>query len=86
MNSPSNDLLADRRFAWAKALAAEGDAAGAADLLEQVIERVPEWAPGWAALAEAYEGCENRQVAATAAWTIPAALSGPRSISRACRG
>ena len=74
MSSPSNDLLADRRFAWARALAAEGDAAGAADLLEQVIERVPDWAPGWAALAEAREGCGNRQAAAVAAWTRAAAL------------
>ena len=73
MSSPSNDLLADRRFAWAKALAAEGDHAAAADLLEQVIERVPDWAPGWAALAEAREGCGQTDEA-IAAWTRAAAL------------
>ena len=73
MSSPSNDLLADRRFAWAKALAAEGNAAAAADLLEQVVERVPDWAPGWAALAEAFEGCD-KPAAASAAWTRAAAL------------
>ena len=74
MSSPSNDLLADRRFAWARALAAEGDEAAAADLLEQVIERVPDWAPGWAALAEAREGCGDRPAATVAAWTRVAAL------------
>ena len=73
MSSPSNDLLADRRFAWAKALAAEGDVAAAADLLEQVVERVPDWAPGWAALAEACEGCDN-PAAASAAWRRAATL------------
>ena len=49
----SHDLLADRRFAWASALAADGDIEAAADLFGQVVERVPDWAPGWAALAEA---------------------------------
>ena len=49
----SHDLLADRRFAWANALAADGDVEAAADLFGQVIDRVPDWAPGWAALAEA---------------------------------
>ncbi len=73
MSSPSNDLLADRRFAWAEALAAERDFAAAADLLEQVIERVPDWAPGWAALAEARESC-GQPAAALAAWTRAAAL------------
>lgn len=73
MSSPSNDLLADRRFAWAEALAADGDLVAAADLLEQVIERVPDWAPGWAALADAREGC-NEPAEAIAAWTRVAAL------------
>ncbi|WP_237477808.1 class I SAM-dependent DNA methyltransferase [Lichenibacterium dinghuense] len=53
--SSSSDLIADRRFAWAKAYAEEGDHAAAADLLAQVAERVPGWAPGWAALGEARE-------------------------------
>ena len=79
MSSPSNDLLADRRFAWANALASDGDFAAAADLLEQVIERVPDWAPGWAALAEARESC-NQPADAVAAWTRAAALDFGRSL------
>ena len=55
MSSSSNDLLADRRFAWAKGMAEDGDFAAAADLFAQVVERVPAWAPGWAGLAEARE-------------------------------
>ncbi len=51
----SSDLIADRRFAWAKGYAEHGDHAAAADLLAQVAERVPGWAPGWAALGEARE-------------------------------
>ncbi len=82
MSSLSNDLLADRRFAWAKALAAEGDAAAAADLLEQVIERVPDWAPGWAALAEAREGSGYR-AGAIAAWSRAAALDPGGSLGAA---
>lgn len=67
MSESSNDLLADRRFAWAKALAAEGDHAAAADLLDQVVERVPAWGAGWAALGEARDRLGQTQ-AALAAW------------------
>ena len=35
---PSGDPLADRRFAYAQALAAGGDVAAAADLMEQALE------------------------------------------------
>ena len=35
--------------------AQDGDHAAAADLLAQVVERVPDWPPGWAALGEARE-------------------------------
>ena len=73
MSLSSNDLLADRRFAWAQALAEEGDHAAAADLLGQVAERVPNWAPGWAALAEARERGGDRD-GARAAWARAAAL------------
>ena len=55
MSSSSDDLLADRRFAWAKGMADDGDFAAAADLFAQIVERVPGWAPGWAGLAEARE-------------------------------
>jgi predicted TPR repeat methyltransferase len=55
LSSSSNDLLADRRYAWAKGLAEDGEFAAAADLFAQVVERVPAWAPGWAGLADARE-------------------------------
>ena len=73
MSSSSNDILADRRFAWAKALAEDGDHAAAADLLDQVVALVPRWAPGWAALAEARERAGD-PAGARAAWSSAAAL------------
>ena len=51
----SGDLIADRRFAYAKATADEGDWAAAAELLEQTLERAPHWAAAWFALGEARE-------------------------------
>jgi predicted TPR repeat methyltransferase len=48
----SGDLLADRRFAYADALAHDGDYDGAADLIAQVIERVPDWPVAWFRLGE----------------------------------
>jgi len=63
LSKTSNDLLADRRFAWATALAQGGDHAAAADLLEQVIALVP----AWAALAEARE-FDGRPGEAAEAW------------------
>ena len=49
-------------------MADEGDFAAAADLFDQVVERVPAWAPGWAALAEARERSGDA-AGARAAWT-----------------
>ncbi len=63
----SSDILADRRFAWAMALVSEGDDVGAADLLEQVVERVPAWAAGWAALGDARDRLGEKN-AAFGAW------------------
>ena len=51
----SGDLLADRRYAWAEAALAEGDAAAAADLAEQVLELAPRYAPAWFLLGRARE-------------------------------
>jgi predicted TPR repeat methyltransferase len=51
----SGDLRADRRFLYAEASAAEGDNAAAAELLEQCLEIVPDWAPAWFALGRARE-------------------------------
>lgn len=67
MSLHSDDLLADRRFAWAASLAQEGDFDAAADLLRQTLERAPHWAPAWAALAEAHEAA-GATAEAVAAW------------------
>jgi predicted TPR repeat methyltransferase len=48
----SGDVLADRRYERAKAYAAEGDRAAAADLLMQALERTPAFASGWFMLGE----------------------------------
>ncbi|GJD95285.1 class I SAM-dependent DNA methyltransferase [Methylobacterium iners] len=51
----SGDLLADRRYAYAEACLAEGDAAGAAEMAEQALERAPRFAPAWFLLGRALE-------------------------------
>ncbi|MGE4062624.1 MAG: methyltransferase domain-containing protein [Rhodospirillaceae bacterium] len=48
----SGNLTADRRYAYAQTLRAEGDAAGAADVIAQALELAPAWAEGRFALAE----------------------------------
>jgi len=64
----SGDILADRRFAWAQAAAAEGDHAGARDLLEQTLERAPGWAPALLALGDSLAALGEDELAARA-WT-----------------
>ena len=48
MNSPislsSGDVIADRRFEWARDREAKGDLTGAADLLLQALELAPAYA------------------------------------------
>lgn len=51
----SGDLLADRRFAYAQACLAEGDAASAAEMAEQALELAPRYAPAWFLLGRARE-------------------------------
>jgi predicted TPR repeat methyltransferase len=51
----SGDLLADRRYGFAMALAERGDREGAADLLVQAVEIAPQFASGWFALGELRE-------------------------------
>lgn len=48
----SGDVLADRRFDFARDLLGRGDAAAAADLLLQATELVPAFASAWFALGE----------------------------------
>ncbi|MBB3903845.1 class I SAM-dependent DNA methyltransferase [Methylobacterium brachythecii] len=51
----SGDLLADRRFAYAEACLAEGEAGAAAEMAEQAIEIAPRYAPAWFLLGRARE-------------------------------
>jgi predicted TPR repeat methyltransferase len=60
----SGDLVVDRRFLYARAAAAEGDHAAAAEMLEQALELAPSWAPLWLALAEAREKLGRTEAAA----------------------
>jgi predicted TPR repeat methyltransferase len=48
----SGDLIADRRFEFAKDLEKRGDLAGAADLYAQAVEVAPAFASAWFALGE----------------------------------
>lgn len=48
----SGDLIADRRYEFARDLQSRGDLAAAADLLEQAIEVAPTFASAWFSLGE----------------------------------
>jgi predicted TPR repeat methyltransferase len=56
----SGDIIADRRFEWARDLEAKGDLAGAVDLLMQAIELAPAHASAWFMLAELREKLNDR--------------------------
>jgi predicted TPR repeat methyltransferase len=62
----AGDLIAERRFARAKAAAKERDWSAAAELYEQTVERAPHWAAAWFALAEAQEKLGDLDAAARA--------------------
>src|ERR1700749_626113 len=62
----SGDLIAERRFAYGKAAAEEGDWSAAAELFEQALERAPDWAAAWFALGEAREKLGDFDAAAQA--------------------
>jgi predicted TPR repeat methyltransferase len=62
----AGDLIADRRFAYAKAAAEEGDFGAAAELFEQALELAPHWAAAWFALGEAREKLGDFDAAARA--------------------
>jgi predicted TPR repeat methyltransferase len=62
----SGDLIADRRAQYAEMLAESGDWAGAADLMSQAMERVPDWAPGWDLLGHYHEEAGQLDAAKTA--------------------
>ena len=62
----ASDLIAERRFAYAKAAADEGDWSAAAELFEQALERAPNWAAAWFVLGESREKLGDLDAAAQA--------------------
>jgi predicted TPR repeat methyltransferase len=62
----SGDLIADRRFEFARDLQLKGDLPAAADLLEQAIEIAPNFASAWFTLGEIREKLSEREAAITA--------------------
>jgi predicted TPR repeat methyltransferase len=62
----SGDLVADRRFDFARDLQLRGDLVAAADLLLQAIELVPGFASAWFTLAELREQLGERDAAIAA--------------------
>jgi predicted TPR repeat methyltransferase len=62
----SGDLVADRRFDFARDLQLKGDLAAAADLLEQATELAPGFASAWFTLGEIREQLGERDAAIAA--------------------
>src|SRR3954452_24464653 len=62
----SGDLVADRRFDFARDLQLKGDLGAAADLLWQAIELAPGFASAWFALGEVREQLGDRGEAVAA--------------------
>ena len=62
----SGNLIADRRFEWARDCEAKGDLAGAADLLRQALELAPGYASAWFALGEVRDKLGDRADAVAA--------------------
>ncbi len=62
----SGDLLVDRRYEYARASLDDGDAAAAADLARQALERAPGFAAAHALLGRAEAALGNREAAAEA--------------------
>lgn len=56
----SGNLIADRRYEWARDLETKGDLAGATDLLTQALELAPAYASAWFALGEVREKLGDR--------------------------
>ena len=62
----SGDLLADRRYDYARDLQLKGDLPAAADLLEQAIELAPNFPSAWFTLGEIREQLGQHEAAVTA--------------------
>src|SRR6476661_2536893 len=62
----SGDLIADRRFEFARDLQLKGDLRAAADLLEQAIELAPNFTSAWFTLGEIRQQLEENDKAIAA--------------------
>jgi predicted TPR repeat methyltransferase len=62
----SGNLLADRRFEWARDAQGKGNLAAAAELLRQALELTPSYASAWFALGEVSERLGDREAAVAA--------------------
>src|ERR1700739_1638906 len=62
----SGDLIADRRFEFARDLQLKGDLSAAADLLVQATELAPDFATAWFTLGKMREQLGERDVAVAA--------------------
>lgn len=80
----SGNLTADRRFAMAQTLRAEGDFAAAADVIAQALELAPNWAEGRFALAESLADA-GQSAAAVAAYRVYLTLDRDDSMGAAPR-
>jgi predicted TPR repeat methyltransferase len=84
MYRSSGDPTADRRYAYAESAARDGDWRAAAEVLEQALERAPQWAPAWLALGEAREKLAETE-SAVAAYRAALALDPEDSLGAAPR-
>jgi len=75
----SGDLMADRRFDFARDLQRKGDLVAAADLLLQTTELAPRFASAWFTLGEVRELLGDRQGAITAFRTAETTDPGDRN-------
>ena len=78
----SGDLMADRRFDFARDLQLKGDLAAAADLLLQAIELAPDFASAWFALGDIREELGQREAAVAAFQRAQASDPGDRHGAR----
>ena len=62
----SGNLIADRRFEWARDLADKGDFTAAAGLLAQTLELAPAYASAWFTLGEVRARLDDREGAVAA--------------------
>jgi predicted TPR repeat methyltransferase len=80
----SGDPQADRRFAFAQALAASGEMEAAIEVLTSALELAPDWAAGWYQLGD-WHAAAGQPGAAGAAWRRVLALDGTDALGAGAR-